>query len=241
MNEPMTPSRTAPRHAARFIPVALTLLLAPAAHAAGLGESGGITVSAERLFGYTHTKDQLGNGGNTFSGTRSDFAILMASPSSAYSVPRLGLDVSIGNGLTVGGNFGFVVGSTTRGYSGSFGPIGISTTDDLDQTTFVLAPRAGYDLALNDKLHLWARGGLSYFHTSVEGNNTEVTLNGMALTLEPTFVYLANPNVGVTLGLTFDLPFTGEREDVSANNNSFKRDYTVRQIGLLVGLALNLF
>jgi hypothetical protein len=235
-----TASRHTARSVVRLVLSAAALVTAPAAAHAALGESTGVTISAERLFGYAHTKAELGSGNNKFSGTRSDFAVFMASPASPYSVPRLGLDVFIGNGLTVGGNFGFVIGSTSGAYTYNVGAASLMTTTDADQTTFVLAPRAGYDLALNDKLHLWGRGGITYFHTSNDGN-TKLTTNGMALTLEPTFVFMAASNVGFTLGLTFDLPFSGETKQEQANNTTISRDSSYRQIGLLFGLVLNLF
>jgi opacity protein-like surface antigen len=240
----MRTSSTASRHritlaafaVGSFSALALSLTLAAPAHAA-LGDSG-ITISAERLFGYANTHTETGAGAGTVNGSRNAFALFLAPPTSIamYNAPRIALDVSIQNGLTVGGSFGLVAGGTSSGFTGG----GVTVSTDTDQTIFVLSPRAGYALALNDKFTLWGRGGITYF-SSADNGNTDRTISGLALTIEPTFVFKLASNIGLTLGLTLDLPLTGEIKQELPNGTTTTIDTTYRQIGLLFGLALDLF
>jgi hypothetical protein len=214
------------------------LLVAPLAEAQrrggdeGFGERGQFIVGVDRLFSLfeyqqnsydefvpfpgdtktvqSTTQTSLGFfWGGTFNGVES-----------IYTVPRVGLDYTIINNVTIGGE---LIAFFTLGGSKN-------TEDDTNNssttahnglpgaTVLGLAIRGGYILALSDMFSLWFRGGFSDYavtsKTTVTMGNitTENTLGykQFALDLDPQFVFTPFRHVGFTAGLTADIPIGGE-------------------------------
>lgn len=216
--------------------VAVVVLLAGPAHAR-IGEPASINVGVERLFGFSHSKvnDQIAS--STYvTRTHSELALFVGSSASPYTAPRLALDIGIDHGITVGGSFGFIVGSSSE--SASAGPITVSATSD--GFNFIAAPRGGFALGLGEKGRLWLRGGFSYYRFSSK-TTTRTIFSGLAFSVEPAFAYLITDNLGVNLALVMDLPLTGTRHDTLLSTGATsERDYSLRNVGVVLGFTFAL-
>lgn len=218
------------------------LLGAPTAAHAAIDEKGAVLISAERLFGISNSKTTLSvtNLGvtNKQSQSRTDFSVLASSPSNAYAVPRLALDVLVANSFTVGGALGFASGSG----SSSITRAGTTTgSDSPDTTAILLAPRAGFAKSFGGRTAVWARAGLTYLRSSTENASETVKLTAwtLALNLEPNLVVMATDSFGFNVGLIVDLPLTGKQEQetrVGSSTTSVEVDYGLRNLGLMIGL-----
>jgi hypothetical protein len=210
---------------------------APAARA-DLGDAGRITLSVDRFFGFNQAKVTTSQGNNHVDQTRTDFALLVPAGGTAYSLPRLAFDVGIVDHVTLGGAIGIIFTSQSGSQT-----VANFTTDGTssDGNGFVLAPRAGYVLPVSPSAKLWLRGGFTYFQASSKGTgSSEASIHGVALDLEPTFVYLLAAHVGLTVGVVIDLPLSGEAKFTSAGGVSTSIDQTTRNLGVVAGLALPL-
>jgi hypothetical protein len=148
-----------------------------------------------------------------------------------FAVPRLAIDFFVGNGVTVGGSFGFASTSgssksTTHRFSQGSSTSIDKNADLPDISSFVVAPRFGVVVPAGKQVAFWLRGGVTYFHSSSEetettpatssggGTSTKTTgsSSGTALTFEPTLVIMPAPHVGLTLGPVFDIGLEGSAE-----------------------------
>lgn len=209
----------------------------PARARADLGDKSVVSLGVDRLFGFSNTHVNL-SAPFQASGSRTEFALLMNSSSSAYTTPRLAADVGVADHVTVGGAVGIII----AGVSGTSTSGGVSNDTGSNGTGVILAPRVGYVLGLGTGgTRLWLRGGFSYFQTSSKEDRTmfETSTRGFALDLEPTFVFMLAPHVGVTVSAVLDLPLTGEIKG-SAGGTSQGVDMTIRCLGILAGLTLPL-
>ena len=219
--------------------VLLTASVASAQARGDFGEKRQIILSADRLFpliSYTHTSSEafspLPNGVSKSFSTNDSSAISLlwgsTTPTSFFTVPRLGFDYVVVPNVTVGGDL--VIAFTLGGHSNNEtdfnnGTMMSTRQDNPSSFLFGVAPRGGYILRLTDLFALWLRGGLSYYVTSSKttvGNTTNTnTVNQFALDLDPQFVITPVPHVGLTLGLTADIPLTGgHSQEVDVNNGS---------------------
>jgi hypothetical protein len=203
--------------------------LPPAARAAGLGEQGAVVVSAERLFGFSHTR--VSQGGDAVNSTKLGL-LVSGGVASPYDMPRLSLDLSPVRGLTLGGAVGFVhaSGSTSRGDQ---------SRDTGGGDMFLFAPRAGFALPIASSAVLWLRGGVTYYHASVDlaGGSGGLTESGVAFSLDPTIAFMLMDRVGLTVAFSADLPLSGGIEGSSGIGQTVEIDATVRHLGILFGLA----
>jgi len=134
-----------------------------------------------------------------------------------YSFPRLGFDYVLVPNVTIGGNILFystLGGHHTTEQTSANGQSMSLTYDSPSALIFGLAPRGGYILPLNDLFSLWLRGGLSFFTSSVKttdanGSTHSNSTNQLALDLDPQIVFLPLPHLGITAGLTADIPLAG--------------------------------
>jgi hypothetical protein len=223
----------------RFIAPALaaTLMLLPFAARADLGDRGDFTVSVDRLFGFNNTRTTRTVGNVDASDSNNYFSLLIPSTVTAYSSPRLALDYGVADRVTLGGAIGFIFGSS----SGTRTVGNLSTeTNGASGSGLLIAPRAGF-VASFDKTKLWLRGGLSYFRTSSSSDtaNLETSTNGFSLNLEPTVAFMLAPHAGLTVGAVIDLPLSGET-NASSGNTTQSTDAKVRNIGVVVGVAIPL-
>jgi len=230
--------------------LAASVLLPSPARAANTGVGHGtIMISAERLFGFTSTRITQETGGGEVSADQTQFGLALAPFGQApqiYTLPRLGFDFAVIDGLTLGGSLGFVVGGT--GSSATAG--GVTTdADGPSFTTFLIAPRIGYVLGLGRTLNLWLRGGFTYFNTAVHTdtsalppNNTRTqTLWGLSLNLEPTLMIAPFDHVAFTASVLVDLPLAGKQSTERTNGSvttTTSVDTSVRNLGLVAGVIV---
>jgi hypothetical protein len=186
---------------------------APAAAASSgpttFGDTGQLTLSAERLFGYSWRHRTQGN----LHDSQSSFSLLADAPGvggSGYSWPRLGFDGFIGKGISLGGAASFFR------LSG----------DGPSLTGYELAPRVGYAAVIGPWLTAWPRLGFTYLHSSTESFE--------ALTIEVPLVVAVNPRLGVLIAPAADIGVGGSSPAPTGGTASTK----TTDIGLSFGLAL---
>jgi hypothetical protein len=213
----------------------LTTSLAKAEAKGALGQQGEFIVSADRLvpvFSFVSVSQTIPGvpapGLNKVVETNSQtaFSLLLGGTPGAppeatfFTFPRLGLDYVVVPHITIGGDLLFY--STLGGNSttetdftnGSSQTVTVSAPTTL---VFGVAPRGGYILPLSDLFSLWLRGGFSFYTASTKvhtgnGNNAITTSNNtnqLALDLDPQIVLTPLPHIGITGGLTADIPIAG--------------------------------
>ncbi len=161
---------------------------APAAATASgptsFGDAGQLTLSAERLFGYSwrhRTQGTAHDSLSTFS--------LLADPEGAgaagYAWPRLGFDYFVVRGISLGAAASFFrssgIGAATTGYE--------------------LAPRLGYAAVVGPWLTVWARAGFTYFHATAERFS--------AITIEVPLVIAVAPHLSLLIAPAADIGIAG--------------------------------
>jgi hypothetical protein len=160
-----------------------------------------------------------------------------------YSTPRLGLDFTVANNLSLGGSIAFV----SRGGSGEASQQTASiSVDSPSITAFAFAPRVGYILALNPLIGFWFKGGVTYFShketTTLSGGGSSTThtstLSGFSLNLEPELVVTPVPHFGLTVGPVADIALSGNdhEEDTGANSMSNDVSTKISNYGVIFGI-----
>jgi hypothetical protein len=226
----------------------LALLAASSAWAQDeFATQGTLALSADRLFGFTLTKSTTEtDAGVKTTNTETTISLLGRGASSPYSVPRLGIDGFVTDGLSLGGSLIFATQSSDSETESG----GQSVSEDGPTSrVFVIAPRVGYGVMFDDVFGIWPRGGITYYTSSakVEDVNpfdgtpieVDVSINGLALTLEVPLVISPVPHVALTIGPTLDLPLTGTNEtEITAGGTTTttKEDSTIFEFGIQAGL-----
>ncbi len=126
-------------------------------------------------------------------------------------LPRVGFDIQLSFGLTIGGGFGLLTtsGTETLTRDGETDP----EIRFPDTTTVLLNPRAGFTLALGETVWFWPRVGYSYASTTASageaGSNTEKVGQ---LTVEPMVVLTPVSHVGIMMTPVIDIGVAGSVE-----------------------------
>jgi len=184
------------------------------------GAKGGITVSAERLFGFDHTSSTTSSGGADSTSTSTNFSFFSSSLggfATVFGAPRVALDGFVADHFSVGGALGY--------FSTSLSSAGSATS--LDFSGFLIAPRAGYAAMLGASTAIWPRAGISYI--SIDSGNT--TSSMLALSLEAPITFVVSQHVLFLVGPTFDFGLTGKRES-SALGVTTSPDWKATEIGV---------
>jgi hypothetical protein len=213
----------------------LTASLAKADAKGAFGQQGEFIVSADRLvpvFSFVSVSQTLPGppapGLNKVVTTNSQtaFSLLLGGTPGAppeatfFTFPRLGLDYVVVPRITIGGDLLFYTtlgGNSTTETDFTNGSSSTVTVSAPSTLVFGVAPRGGYILPFNDLFSLWLRGGFSFYVASTKTQNgggiTTVTTtndtNQFALDLDPQIVITPLPHVGITAGLTTDIPLAG--------------------------------
>ncbi len=245
----------------------LVVLCARAALAAAPAESdlrrrGHLVLSADRLmplFGYDREQVTTTNPFTTITDTasQSSFSLLWGGGSGLrsgvrpFTSPRVGVDYTIAEGLTVGGSLAWT--TTLGGTTSTDRQTGATTTstsvDTPSFSVFGLAPRVGYVFDLRDRISLWPRAGLSYYwggtttHEPGSSNRTEISYSLWALDLEAMFAYMPAPHVAILGGPVLDLPLSGSAKDTTVaggTSTTTSSDFSSLHFGLTLGLAVYL-
>jgi hypothetical protein len=230
------------------------------------GQQGEFIISADRLFQLfawdNWTRDQLGGGlgGGVRSATVTDNQTFFSffygqSPNPGvdrfFTVPRVGLDYTIIDRLTLGGDLVLVFsvgGSHKTEIDFTNGQTNSTSNDNPGILGFGVAPRVGYILGLSDLFSLWLRGGVSYYVISskqtIDINPVTTrtdTINQFAIDLEPQFVLTPIPHVGFTAGIDMDIPITGGiSQDTNAGGTtaSFSGHSSIFYLGVDLGMLV---
>jgi hypothetical protein len=189
------------------------------------GDVGHVAISAERLFGFVHSKQTISYGGVDQNQSNDTFTLL-ANPlgglSTGYAWPRLALDAFVAKSVTIGGSLGVFYLSPDGGGSA---------------TGIVLAPRIGYAAMVGPGVAIWPRGGITYWYISSDpaGGGTSTTSTAFALTIEVPLTFLLAPRVAFLVGPTLDLGLGGSQSAGGASIDQKYTDYGA-QAGILVFL-----
>ena len=220
----------------------------------GVRAKGTLIVSADRMFGFTSwsaraEQDVPAVGTVVNKSSYTQFGLLWGGGVSGtvnpFAAPRISVDYTVIDGLTIGGSLGFLSdGTKTSGESR-----GVTSEKDGPTTSgFVFAPRVGYILGFGQNFGLWLRGGITYWTYSSSTDNAngagvittdKVSVNGFALNLEPTFVISPVDHFGFYVGGVLDLPLSGKFKDeriTPGRTDSTETTYKILNLGLTTGL-----
>jgi hypothetical protein len=253
--------------------------LAHAQRAAGsFGDQGQFIISADRLFpllGYSHASETETNPppgatkatdsesatslGFFWGGTPAftDHPTVAQAPggipvTNFYTVPRVGFDYVLLPNVTIGGDlilFFTLGGSQTHEVDNNNGGNQTTTVNEPTNTTFGVAPRAGYILHLSEMFSFWLRGGLSFYtqtwkQSSTNGNQTttfSANYDQLAIDLDPQLVITPLPHLGFTVGLAADIPLTGGHSytvDTGGASSSVSAGANIFFIGVTSGILV---
>lgn len=206
-------------------PVAIALVLATTAGSAAADEGFGarkrVVIGAERLFGVTRSEFRQGVYGQpTVDATQSTtrVTVLGGSATPYYAFPRVGVDVFVAKGLSLGLSGGlWVVDDLADGTKPGYVP-----RVRYRGLRYVIAPRVGFAYPLTSSLAIWGRVGATYLkyreevvgRSPLSSTDSRSTLRDelLAVTIEPVLVWKVLPPAAVTLAGTLDLGVWGRRD-----------------------------
>jgi hypothetical protein len=174
-------------------------------------------ISLDRIFGLNAwTTNNPPNGFNEGSSNGVSVSALLgagspdAVPALAYHIPREALDYVFPFRLTLGLGGGIFLGS-----SRTKAPDGTSVQGP-GLFLFVVEPRVGYIIPLGAHAAFWPRVGYSFYGfnetgTQKNGQAYSSSINGMAIDIEPAFVWRPTKHAGITASLVGDIGFFGRQ------------------------------
>jgi hypothetical protein len=208
-----------------------------------------VVISAERLFGFayaTRSEDESGEVAATFNHAGTAFGPLggAVAATELYTVPRLAVDV-VWRRFTLGSAVTFFRASLEENARPALAFYQPPSTMDV----LVLAPRAGYLVALGRFVNIWPRVGFTYVlaHSSttfdaagsaqaVPQGPTTSTIGLYALTLEAPVAIRVVEHVLIMAGPSLDLGLDG-RETVNGQPRSQSATIHETDLGVTCGLA----
>jgi hypothetical protein len=198
-------------------------------------------ISLERIFGvnaWMATNPPSGNNEGTSNGISVSALLGAGSPDAvpalAYHIPRAALDYVFPFRLTLGLGGGVFAG--TSRLKSTDGTI----TDGPGLFLYVVEPRVGYVFALGKHVAFWPRVGFSLYGfsesgTSRSGQGTSESITGLAVDLEPTFVYRPSKYTGILASLVGDLGFMGKQNGSLSGDSSGVGSVTALNAGITFG------
>ena len=210
-----------------------------------VGDPGHWAISFDRLFGFDYSRETDSIAGvdqPTVSATSfSLFTNREAAELSAFSFPRLGADVFVAPGLSLGASLGVFYGSETVTPTG-----GMATS--VSVTGITVTPRIGYVAHLTPSISFWPRAGISVIYVSTSpsgtppagGINESETSHLVAATVEAPFVFTIAPRLAFTFGPTFDMSFSGAQSTTVTGYGTTTVDEKVLEIGAQAGFVITL-
>jgi hypothetical protein len=201
------------------------LAAAPSARAQEHDTQPKVSVALERAAGVSYTKVFAKDSDNSASLTVFNLGGVTVNP---YASPRIGVDVILDQGLTLGAGFsigrysisGTVVSTTT-----TTGPTGTSTSttstsQDLGSLfIYTITPRVGYRIPVSPEFDITPRGGLTLAGGSVSSGSSSDSAGvfALALSAEGVGAYRITKSFNALAGLGFDYTVTAS---ASASNGS---------------------
>jgi hypothetical protein len=218
-----------------------------------------LALSADRLFGYHHwwlsaTPTLLD--GDPITGIevseKGDQVALLTGGSAvdsafmglnAHAIPRLGVDVVLGPGVTVGGSLSYYSSSGEITVSGTTAAV---TQKNNKIQAFGVSARVGYAVMFTDVVGIWPRAGITYgtqvltrwVYPSATAAPTEQEWDVNYVSVDPEFLVVLSPvpNFGLLVGLTGSIGATGGFTAKSAGLTVEEGDMTANNIGVTAGL-----
>lgn len=181
--------------------------------------SGTLALSAERLTGFFKASEEPEDGGDTDS---TEFGLMVGGRVQPYSLPRLGFDGFVIDGLSIGGTLGIYTGSV----------------EDTDATSFLVSPRVGYATYFSDSVGIWPRGGFSFYSLKLSNDNADgdATTRYFAFDVEAPFLFNLADWLAIHAGPTIDVSLTGTTEvDTPVGNREV--DMSLFAFGLAAGIT----
>ena len=225
-----------------------------AQEANGFGRQGQLILSADRLVPvFSHSNVSVtrteNNVTTTTSQSGSSTSLLFGrnvGVDTVHTIPRVAVDFTVIDRLTVGGAlaFGFTLGGEVESEVGNVR----RSIDTPSVTAIGLAPRVGYILPLGSVLAFWPRGGFAFYsvRTKVErdGNNgreTDIDSDSVfSLDLDPQLAIIPLPHFFFSFGPLVNIPLTGSRNSEAirgATTTTRTDDLSVFQVGITASLG----
>ena len=169
-----------------------------------------------------------------------------------HTLPRLAVDFTVREHLTVGSAFAFAFGlAGTHSEERVAGDGSQTARDTRSPRTTILgfAPRLGYVVSLGSHLALWPRAGFAFYSVrtrSEQTNNAGSTPAStetdtlFSLDLDPQLVWTPIPHVLLQVGPLVNVPLTGSHETSFSQGSDAKDrsdDLSVFHVGLQAGLG----
>lgn len=249
--------------------------------AQAFAKDGQVVIGAERLtgvfiekFDIVSTTTETAGGMTETRITENDFdstsfALLGVSPGLSLDggataaggpsmTPRLGIDVFVASGFSLGGSILFTTAAgTTESITEVNGAPDPDPEGEQDQPTsslFMIQPRVGYGYAVSPSFAIWPRAGLSYARYSIHeededtdgmGNpitvEREVTMSLTDITLEFMMAVTPFPNVAILFGPFADIGVGGSVETETTpdepDDSPTEIDAKYTSFGLTAGLG----
>lgn len=171
-------------------------------------------------------------------------------------VPRFGLDLFVLDRLSLGMSLAYVsrAGSSTStatvGQSGSSSSAS-STVDTPGTSGWIVSPRVGYAVMLNDNIGFWGRAGFTYINFTLTQQQPQTdpttgttrtvvtTTEGSlpALALEPLFLFSPVDHFGIVMGPFLDLALGGSVSFESTGQPKVDQEEKQTSYGVTLGIA----
>ncbi len=229
------------------------------AQAKGFGDKHHLILTADRLvpvFSVERTSTTFQRGNNatqTDSVTRTSTMLLFSSPLerlTVHTVPRVGVDFTVIDRLTVGGfvAFGLGLGGSNKTEVVTGATRNEASLDAGDGTLFGIGPRVGYILPLADVLALWLRGGFSFYAQTnrdydFDNNNRvrrSLTTTSFSIDLDPQLAIVPIEHFYFSFGPLLNIPVAGSRKierQEGAGTTSVTNDFSQFHVGINASLG----
>lgn len=237
-----------------------------AAGGSSFGSAGKMVVGLERIFQLSMEKRHIETEYTAQNGTKTTFEgdesrTRFNAPGSGftpYSLPMLSFHYFVAPSISVGGGISYFSGSSSDKTTVVNGGTSVSTESDGPSTSsFLLAPRVGYNIPVSPRANFWLRGGITYWTSkseTVDTNNqgmmttttTDTTkVSGLSVSLDPMLLLSPVEGVGFMIGPVIDFPLTGSGDrtvKTQAGSTTVEQKTDVKalkytQIGAAAGLA----
>lgn len=234
-------SKNATLENAAGIGLALVVALhAPEALAQNFGKSGQLAISGERAFGLFYIK---ASHQDDSSDSSTQFSFMSQAPTlplgfgyaalNVYSLPRIGIDYLVTDGLSVGGSIIYASASNTHKEPGG-------QNVDTSGNAFIINPRVGYAYMFSEVAGIWPRGGITYHYQKVEDENGDsASLDGLAFSVDAPVIISPVEHFAFLIGPAFDIGITGSLKTVARGGPftiSDTNDATLTGFGVYAGI-----
>jgi hypothetical protein len=230
------------RGAAFAVGVFVTVLLALAgektafAQAQQFGDRGQLVITAENLFGFSTERVAVDQSNDSESSdTNNQFGLFYRGAVASSTRGWVGAHYFVIPNLSIGATLGLQTAggsstTTTRGTT--------VTTDDPSRFGFVLLPKVGYALMLNNMLGFWFRGGPGFTRASSSNANNDggTAQSYWFLSLDALFVITPVQYFGFYVGPQGNFSFAGSVSSTTPMGVTTSVDSSYRSFSIDAGV-----